>query len=161
MSKNLSTYPLIYLPMLQLNKSCRYCGYVALLVGECHPPSSFRILQLWVCVNTSIAHPSVQAIHYHRKFNWNIGAWVKTELGMRADNGSYQPSMASELLRQRQFSWDPEVGWRPTRSPRHWASRVWSAQACPWWWGSWHRGTACPRPVCRTLSAAALSSRPE
>ena len=72
----------------------------------------------------------------------------------------YQLSEVWEPLQQRLSSSDQGAGWRQGQSPRHWASKVWSGPACPWWSGSSRRGRACPRPGCTARSEPARSSRP-
>ena len=60
-----TTYPFIYLSMLQLDESGADSGDVALLIGEGHTPRPLRVLELWVGVDAGITHPSIQTVHDH------------------------------------------------------------------------------------------------
>lgn len=70
----LNFHPFIYLSMLQLDKAGTDSSYVTLLVREGNSPSSFRVLQLGVSVNPSIADTSVQPIHYHGQLHSSQGS---------------------------------------------------------------------------------------
>ena len=59
------TYPLVNVCMLQLDKAGADGSNVALLVGEGHTARTFWVLELWVCVNACVAHPSIQPVHDH------------------------------------------------------------------------------------------------
>jgi hypothetical protein len=62
-------YPFVNVVVLKLHKARTDGCNVALLIGERNTPSTFRVLQLWVCVNASIANTTVQTVHYHCQFN--------------------------------------------------------------------------------------------
>lgn len=59
------THPLVNVVVLQLNKAGADSGDVALLVGEGHASGALRVLELWIRVDASVAHASVQPIHNH------------------------------------------------------------------------------------------------
>ena len=77
------------------------------------------------------------------------------------ETDKYLLSKVLERLQQRLSSSDQVEGWRQGQSPRRWASKAWSALACPWWSGSSRTGRACPRPGCTAQSEPALNSRPD
>ena len=68
------THPLVNLPVLELHEPGRYGRDVALLVGEGDPAGPLGVLELRVGVDTRVADPAVQTVHYHGKLNWNEGA---------------------------------------------------------------------------------------
>lgn len=63
------TYPFINVIVLELDKASTDSSNVALLIGESHSASTFGVLQLWVCINASIADTSIQTVHNHCQFN--------------------------------------------------------------------------------------------
>lgn len=65
----MAAYPFVNVVVLKLHKTRTDGCNVALLIGERNTPSTFRVLQLWVCVNASIANTTVQTVHYHCQFN--------------------------------------------------------------------------------------------
>lgn len=72
------THPFINLPVLQLNKSGTDGSNVTLLIGEGYSPRPFRILELGVSVNASVAHPPIQTVHDHGQLHCNrtpAGQW--------------------------------------------------------------------------------------
>ena len=69
------THPFVALAVLQLTESSADSSDVALLIGECHTARSFRVLQLRVCVDSSVTHSSIQTIHYHGQLHWNINTY--------------------------------------------------------------------------------------
>ena len=64
------TYPFIYFSMLQLHEAGTDSSYVTLLIRECDSPSSFGVFQLRVSIDPSIAHASVQPVHYHGELHY-------------------------------------------------------------------------------------------
>ena len=62
-------YPFVNVVVLKLHKARTDGCNVALLIGERNTPSTFRVLQLRVRVNASIANTTVQTVHYHCQFN--------------------------------------------------------------------------------------------
>lgn len=91
------THPFINLPMLQLNKSGTNGCNVALLIGEGHPSCPFWILEFRVCVDPSITHSSVQAVHNHCKLNLNKNMQQKL---IRSKQDSHTTAINSEVFIQ-------------------------------------------------------------
>lgn len=71
----LHLHPLINVHMLQLHEPGGDRRYVALLVRERHAAGAFRILELGIRVNASVAHATVQPVHDHRQFSWKGEKW--------------------------------------------------------------------------------------
>jgi len=58
-SSTLISHPLVYVRVLELHKSRADCVDVTLLVGERDTPRPLGVLELWVSVDTRVAHTSV------------------------------------------------------------------------------------------------------
>ena len=64
------SYSLVDVGVLQLHEASADGSDVALLAAERHSTRSFRVLQLWIGVDSSVAHTAVQTVHDHRQLNW-------------------------------------------------------------------------------------------
>lgn len=62
-------YPLVNVSVLQLDKSRTDGGDVTLLIGEGHSPCPLGVLQLWIRVDSCVAHSAVETIHNHGELN--------------------------------------------------------------------------------------------
>lgn len=68
-------HPFVNVIVLELHKASADGCNVALLIGERHAAGTFRVLQLWVRINASIADTTVQTVHDHCQFNSSKGSW--------------------------------------------------------------------------------------
>jgi len=63
------SYPLINVAMLQLDESRANGSDVTLLIGEGHSSGPLWVLELRICVNSCVAHSTIEAIHNHGQLN--------------------------------------------------------------------------------------------
>lgn len=69
MTPQARAYPFVNVIVLELHKASADGCDVTLLVGERHAASTFGVLQLWVCIDASIADTTIQTVHDHCQFN--------------------------------------------------------------------------------------------
>lgn len=63
-------YPLVNVPVLQLDESSTDSGNVALLIGKGHSPRPLGILELRIGVDSRVADAAVQTVHNHGQLDW-------------------------------------------------------------------------------------------
>lgn len=62
-------YPLVNVSVLQLDESRADGSNVTLLIGEGHSPRPLGVLELWIGVDSRVAHSAVETIHDHGQLN--------------------------------------------------------------------------------------------